>query len=160
VHSLCAVLARRPAVLVDTLRLALAAANTSTPGAEGRGAHNRSHVAFLVEMQSTSQAGAAACLRRLNKYERDHTTESPRPGKREKKKDERPGLPKSPECDLRVRRPLRRLLWESRRQKVADKRGRFKKTDEETATSIGCGGWLGRRRGRRKERLQARRDGE
>ena len=43
VHAFGAVLARRAAVLVDTLRLALAAADAGAAGAEGRGADDGGH---------------------------------------------------------------------------------------------------------------------
>lgn len=42
-HALCAVLTRSAAILVDTLGLALAAADAGTAGAEGRGADDGGH---------------------------------------------------------------------------------------------------------------------
>lgn len=43
VHALCAVLARRPAVLVDALGLALPAADAGAAGTERRRSHDRRH---------------------------------------------------------------------------------------------------------------------
>lgn len=103
VHALCAVLARRPAVLVDALGLALPAADAGAAGTERRRSHDRRHgwcrclCLCLGRRETVPKKEREACAGRIGRLRRAPKQERRCRAGRGEEEEEEGGRERGPE---------------------------------------------------------------